>query len=220
MPKDMYKSGYTLKIYRILEDDLVDFFKNISIDYYLGKDREKIFSPKLSELLVRIGSQVDIFFRNWDIVQKKNFGKTKDSLNISNYKEIEPEIHISDEKVKILETDEVIQPFEDWQNKTQRWWIAYNNVKHDGFDNKKDGNLLNVIESLAALFILNCIHEGSKNKLYKYGYKKINLKIFNYVEEEDFYFDYDSYPLTTSQLFEFEKNFIPPKISIPKKPIV
>ena len=83
--------------------------------------------------------------------------------------------------------------------------------------NKEDGNLLNVIESLAALFILNCIHEDSKNKLFKYGYKKINLKMFNYVTDEDFYFDYDSYPLTTSQLFEFEKNYSPLKISIPKQ---
>ncbi len=213
----MYKSGYSLKIYRILEDDLVDFLKNITIDYYLGKDREQIFSPKLSELLVRIGSQVDIFFRNWDIVQKNNSGKTKDELNITNYKKIETEIHISHEKVKILETDEVIQPFEDWQKKTQKWWIAYNHVKHDGFDNKKDGNLLNVIESLAALFILNCIHEGSKNKLYKYGYKKINLQTFNFVGDEDFYFNYDSSPLSTSQLFEFEKNFIITKILIHKQ---
>jgi len=197
MLKDMYKSGYTLKIYRILEDDLVDFLNYI--------------------LLVRIGSQVDIFFRNWLIVQKKNSVKTKDELNIKNYKKIEPEIYISAEKVKILETDEVILPFEDWE-KTPKWWIAYNNVKHDGFVNKEDGNLLNVIESLAALFILNCIHEDSKNKLFKYGYKKINLKMFNYVTDEDFYFDYDSYPLTTSQLFEFEKYFSPPKISIPKKP--
>lgn len=216
MPMDMYKSGYTLKIYRILEDDFVDFLNYITIDYYLGKDREKIFSPKLSELLVRIGSQVDIFFRNWDIVQKKNSGTIKKNLNFKNYKQIESEIHISDEKVKILETDEVILPFEDWEN-TLKWWIAYNKVKHDGFVNKKDGNLLNVIESLAALFILNCIHEGSKIKLYKYGYKKINLKMFNYVAEEDFYFDYDSYPLTTSQLFEFEKNYSPLKISIPKQ---
>jgi len=64
----MFKSGYSLNSYQILEDDLIDFLKNISIDYYQGDERKKIFSPKLGELLIRIGSQIDIFFRNWDIV--------------------------------------------------------------------------------------------------------------------------------------------------------
>jgi len=58
----MFKSGYSLNSYQILEDDLIDFLKNISIDYYQGDERKKIFSPKLGELLIRIGSQIDIFF--------------------------------------------------------------------------------------------------------------------------------------------------------------
>ncbi len=66
----MYESGYSLRIYQILENDLVAFLNNIPINYYLKNERKKIFSPKLSELLIRIGSQVDIFFKNWGVVHR------------------------------------------------------------------------------------------------------------------------------------------------------
>lgn len=175
----MYKSGYTLRIYRILENDLVNFLNNISIEYYLGEERKEIYSPKLAELLIRIGSQVDIFFRNWDIVHetfkannpKKQFNL--ETLNIENYKDIERDgkIILSDKKIEILFTEEIIKPFEFWTDKGYPlWWKAYNNVKHQGFTYRKDGNLYNVIESLAALFLLNCINEDAESNAIKYGF--------------------------------------------------
>ena len=175
----MYKSGYTLRIYRILENDLVNFLNNISIEYYLGEERKKIYSPKLAELLIRIGSQVDIFFRNWDIVHetyKKNNPKKQLNLGklyIENYKDIERdgEIILSDKKIEILFTEEIIKPFEFWTDKRYPiWWKAYNNVKHQGFTCRKEGNLYNVIESLAALFLLNCVNENANSNAIKYGF--------------------------------------------------
>ncbi len=50
----MFKSGYTLKLFRILEDDVVDFLTYIPLEYYSVDERKKIISPKLAELLIRI----------------------------------------------------------------------------------------------------------------------------------------------------------------------
>ena len=147
----MYESGYSLKLYQILENDLIDFLNYIPIDYYYGIKRKEIFSPKLSEFLIRVGSQVDIFFRNWDLVHDVYKSKKRvrtvalKKLDIRNYKDIEKEgkIKLSDKTVKILSTDEIIKPFEYWgDQRYPLWWKAYNNVKHDGFTHKKHGNLL------------------------------------------------------------------------------
>lgn len=175
----MYKSGYTLRIYQILENDLVTFLNNISIEYYVGEKRKEIYSPKLAELLIRIGSQVDIFFRNWDIVHetfKKNNPLKQlnlKTLNIENYRDIERDgiIILSHKKIEILLTNEIIKPFEFWTDKRYPlWWNAYNNVKHQGYMYRKEGNLCNVIESLSALFLLNCVNEDAKSNVNKYGF--------------------------------------------------
>jgi hypothetical protein len=186
----MYKSGYTLKLYQIIENDLVNFLHYIPIDYYLDDQWKKIYSPILAELLIRIGSQVDIFFRYWDAVQSKNPGVPLDKLNFGNYKAIDIILDDNDDNIKIIATDETLKPFNNWKRKDLDWWIAYNHVKHNGFDNKTEGNLFYVIESLAALFLLNCTHEDTLIKLEEYGKIEINKPEYLYIK---------------SQLFGYEK---------------
>jgi len=200
----MFKSGYTLRLYQILEDDLIDFLKYISIDYYQGDNRKEIFSPKLSELLIRIGSQIDIFFRNWDIVQKNNSSKPMDKLRFGNYKTINNNINLNDKKIKIIATNEILTPFKDWTKTDPSWWEAYNHVKHNGFVNKEKGNLFNVIESLSALFLLNCIHDELRIKLIEYGYRKVDLNSYDLIIRQNLSFNPAS-PYLTSQLFELKK---------------
>lgn len=210
----MFESGYSVRLYQILENDFVDFLNYIPIDYYLGEKKRQIFSPKLAELLIRIGSQVDIFFRNWDIVHtiyinKYNQKKFKlDDLNMGFFKDIEREkiIILSSKKIKIISTDEMITPFEFFPGDSRYplFWNAYNHIKHNGFTNKKEGNLFNVIESLAALFLLNCIHEKTQYKLAEYGFISIrNRELF-----ENLNLDMKRYPYSyiTSKIFEFKKN--------------
>ncbi len=201
---NMYKSGYTLHLYQILEDDLVDFLKYIPIDYYPTYTRNKIFSPKLSELLIRIGSQIDVFFRNWDIVRRNNASIAKEKFKFGNYKVIERYIKLNGKEIKIIATDEILTPFKDWTKNDPTWWKAYNNVKHDGFINKEKGNLFNVIESLSALFLLNCIHDEIKMKLIEYGYKKVDIDTYDTIIRKKNYFDPYA-PYITSKLFEFGK---------------
>ena len=95
----MFKSGYTLMLYGILENDVVDFLTYIPLEYYLGDKRKEIFSPRLAELMIRIGSQIDIFFRNWDIVHSRNIGCGVIDLSIENYKSIEKICKLSNKKV-------------------------------------------------------------------------------------------------------------------------
>ena len=207
----MFRSGHTLKLFQILEDDLVDYLKYIPIDYYLGDKREEIFSPKLSELLIRIGSQIDIFFRNWDIVQSHNPGVSIKDLKFGNYKAINKNINLNDEILIISATNEILYPFKDWNKKDPSWLTAYNNVKHNGFDYKKEGNLLNVIESLSALFLLNCLHDDLQIKLIEYGYRKVDLDTYDLIVRQKNDFN-PAYPYITSQIFEFEKDIRNPYI--------
>ncbi|MCX9009695.1 MAG: hypothetical protein OIN66_01115 [Candidatus Methanoperedens sp.] len=167
----MYKSGYSVNIFKILERDVIDFLNYIPIDYYIDSKRKNIYSPRLAELLIRIGSQIDTFFRNWVIVHEIYNKKNKKQLNdvydlkFSNFKDIESDkkVILSNKEIKIIATDEIITPFLYWTDKRYPlWWDAYNKVKHNGFIYKSDGNLLNVIESLSALFLLNCIHNETE----------------------------------------------------------
>jgi len=58
----MFKSGYTLMLYGILENDVVDFLTYIPLEYYLGDKRKEIFSPRLAEILTRIGKPSGTLF--------------------------------------------------------------------------------------------------------------------------------------------------------------
>ncbi len=307
----MYKSGYTLRIYQILENDLVTFLNYIPIEYYKGEKRKEIYSPKLSELLLRIGSQVDIFFRQWNLVHevyKKNYHKNKndylfswdnipgiddekfieyfinnfgidwaktakiekiddnetirvsneknylslkinddkirvnlkinddrtdelivktenderniykfdlDNLEMTHYKNIETygKIILSDIKIRILLTKEIIKPFQLWTDKGYPlWWTSYNNVKHQGFTYKEEGNLKNVIESLSALFLLNCIHKDIKNKLIEYGYRDISPHEARHLLSNGVW-TRPSSPYIISHLFEFDERSLSTKMT-------
>ncbi len=206
--EDMYNSGYSIRMYRILENDLVDFLNYIPAEYYNYDERNKICSPVLSDLMIRIGSQIDIFFRNWDLIQELNPKIIDKDLEFPNYKRIERDekrrMSLKDKEVLFLPTEEVTIPFKNW-NKWKNdgnWWNAYNNVKHNGFKFKEYGNLNKVIESLAALFLLNCLHKKVKLRLINYGYVDITPEIVNQIQGKK---EINLYGCTVkSKLFEYE----------------
>lgn len=155
---------------------MLSILNYIPIDYYLGSKRKDLFSPKRAELLIRIGSQIDTFFRNWNIVHEVYIENENKPLNDVyklrfrhfRYIEVNKKIILSDKEIKIMATDEIITPFLYWMNdRYPLWWDAYNKVKHNGFIYNKNGSLLNVIESLSAMFLLNCIHDETEKILLK-----------------------------------------------------
>lgn len=167
----MYKSGHTLNIYEDLESSVIEFLRYIPLEYYpKDQDRELIYSPKLANILISIGSQIDTFFRNWSLVQANCHAysdKEIKELSFMNYKSVENDVHLSNKKLISGSTEIIIKPFDQWSNwkqstdpsrDTRCWWNAYNHTKHNSFFHRREGNMNNVIKSLGALFILNCEH--------------------------------------------------------------
>jgi hypothetical protein len=58
------EQGYHIDRYHALEDDLLRFLDFVTLDFYPSiEERQKIKSLYLGDLLLRIGSNIDIFFR-------------------------------------------------------------------------------------------------------------------------------------------------------------
>lgn len=211
---NMYKSGYTVMIFEDLERDVMRFLENVALEYYPdSEDREKIYSPKLSNILINIGSRTDEFFKNWSIViegvvnifksknpniSEKELKEKLKRIDIEYYKDIErnKKFILSDIEIFIPRIERPIKPFEDWidwnnkENPCKSWWCAYNNVKHHGYERRSEGNLDNVIKSLGALFILNCLHKDTWTRLIEYGYMSkdmynVNLQGYFDIREKD-----------------------------------
>lgn len=210
---DMYESGYSLRMFEILEDNLVNFLKYAPVEYCNSDTRKKIYSPLLNDLLTRIGCQIDLFFRNWEVVQKLNSNIELDDLKISNYIMIDTDKEMAkkqkyalgEKKIILSTTEEVKIPFKKWSKwkpESQNWWNAYNNVKHHGYEYIEEGNLYNIIESLSALFLLNCLHDKVKFKLIKYGYIEIDSELRNQMNKKEI-LNLNGYRVT-SKLFEYE----------------
>lgn len=181
--EDIFEPSYNLLIFQSLEDDVIEFLKNISIEYYPeSDDRKYIYSPKLANLILNIGSRTDEFFKNWNIVRdlaikniKNKHPNIKEDLlhkklmriDLEYYQDIEKNgvCILSDKYIYMPRIDGHIKPFDNFtkwtnlENPCNSWWCAYNNVKHHGYERKKEGNLDHVVVSLAALFLVNCIYK-------------------------------------------------------------
>lgn len=177
----IYNSGHTLMMFNALENDLIEFLKFIPLEYYKeSNERELIYSPRLANILMNIGSQIDSFFRYWQKVHKKWMNDnhkviTEENikyLHFGDYKKIEQSDFSLNKEIYILSIDKCIKPFEivesdnnepkvsiSWEkwkhgkeNENKSWWSAYNHIKHNGYYAIKEGNLDNVLKSLGAFF--------------------------------------------------------------------
>jgi len=187
---DYLEKGYHVDRYHALEEDFLRFLDYMSLEFYPSTEkRQEIRSMYLADLLLRIGSNIDIFFSKY-IISNPNVQecskivqeKKPDFWNWGDFKTLEPNLHLSDLNVYVIATGETIYPFRregnkesiTWENinKTEDfWWNSYNKVKHEGVFDK--ANLDNVIQALAALFLLICKKKNSK-KLMQYGYLSID----------------------------------------------
>jgi hypothetical protein len=187
MPLDDYlEQGIHIDRYCSLESDLLRFLDFISLDFYRsGHERESIKSVFLADLLLRIGSNIDIFFRkyikSYDIgvcTEIKTSKPNENDWNWADYKKLEQLLTLSDEYVVITSTGEKLYPFKG--NETtwnmigpsdNYWWNSYNNVKHNAEFDK--ANLDNVLQALGALLLLICRQSNAK-KLTYYGFISID----------------------------------------------
>ena len=189
MEQDRYfTEGYHIDRYHILEKDLLEFLYYIPLDFYPTADaRSHVTSPYLADMLIRIGSAIDIFFRNFimkypDIKEKSGIRvKFENDLNWNSYKALEPEIQLSQTNVGInhIIYGASLEPFwgegksssrvkwnDEDLNRDKFWWDCYNKVKHNGQFEK--ANLENVMQALGAYIILISYQPHKKLQLYKY----------------------------------------------------
>lgn len=109
------------------------------------------FSTEYVSLLLNICSEIDVLLK-----EMCGFNQ-EDSHNIVEYfSEIQSRFpNIIQEKVKYSFKNIELKPFENWTAKNSPdWWKKYNGVKHARLANFEQGNLKNVLNALAALYIL------------------------------------------------------------------
>ncbi len=178
------EQGYHIDRYHAIESDLLRFLDFVTLEFYPSiEERQKVKSLYLGDLLLRIGSNVDTFFRKIIAYNSGNpksneiFGKNTRKLD--DLKKLEPYLKLSKATVTIIPTSERLYPFrmggkpdgKSWSEEGVAliWWTCYNKIKHEG---KFDGaNLDNVIQALAALFYLITFDkEKYTEKLNRYGY--------------------------------------------------
>jgi hypothetical protein len=179
---EYFAKGYHVDRYHALEEDLIRFFDYLPLDFYTNsEERRRIRSTYLADLLLRIGSNIDIFFKKFIMSDNRcidlSANKDEETLNWGDCKKLEHILVLSNKYVKIIRTSETIYPFKNpnglsWDKITQSddnefWWKSYNGVKHNG--KIEEANLENVIHALAALLLLICIKKHSI-KLIQYDY--------------------------------------------------
>lgn len=150
--------------YKFLEEDFIEFLRYVP----LTNEHEDVWSLYLGDLLIRIGSILDSFFRRAifspvldNAISISRYRALNDlQINMGVYRELyDPFYNLSSKKIYELRTLEQLTPFLSWSsNDSPYWWKNYNHVKHDRFKNKKEATLKSVLEALSGLFIINVIH--------------------------------------------------------------
>ena len=77
---NMFNSGYSIEMYRIIEDDFIDFISYVPLE----ENHLNVYSPKLADIIIRCCNQIETFFKEWlmlpsldhleDIVTYRNMG--------------------------------------------------------------------------------------------------------------------------------------------------
>ena len=150
----------------LLEEDVIDILK------YIEPVQENLntYGPKLAKALLSICSEIDVALKS-----------LRDQQALSTHKEIAEIRTIKDARqmvqayfieefreshVRIGYCSIVFKPWKTWwkedgnnSNKNPSWWISYNKVKHNRIENYPNANLENVLNALAALFIVDtCLY--------------------------------------------------------------
>lgn len=148
-----------------------------------------VWSERFGVLLIRAGDLVDSFFRimvdsksldNEDTVtqlrakiHKERLQNPNWSPNINDFREtFEPIFQLSNVEVEAdygLTYYGKLQPFKDFDKSSPSWWLPYNKVKHEIFEQiEKMATLANVINALSGLFGLNILHLESRKYLIRH----------------------------------------------------
>ena len=157
-------------IYTQLEKE----FKEISYYITIDKKQLKTYSIKISDLILRVVSECENISSELCKLEKIKFkdkkGHIKTSIYFNEYIDKLNEIFKLENKLinpiyENIAKDAFIcklEPFKKTYKKVNGkdkkilpWYYSYNKIKHDRIRNFKEANLENLINGLAALFLLN-----------------------------------------------------------------
>lgn len=118
----------------------------------LSEENYKVFSNEYANLMYSIGAELDAFFKIYCSIDSKGTIKNYCKWITENKKDLlNRSIYIHNKNI-------VIRPLNGWSvespGKSLSWWTAYTNIKHNRFQNKKDGSLKNVLYILGTLYLL------------------------------------------------------------------
>lgn len=136
--------------YLILEDK----FRNTLNYVELDERNSTSFSNEYALLLQSIGAELDNFFKVYCDFSAQDRKTINDycSFILSDYPDI------VNQKVLIPEMDIELQPYQGWNesqpSKSLVFWDSFCKIKHSRYVNIQEANLKNVLNMLAALYLL------------------------------------------------------------------
>jgi len=155
--------------YQNFEKDFIDVTRYVALE----KENGGAYSEKIAQLLLLIGSTVDSIF--YEIRTSPSLAEQKgisDLLKnseptIGDYKKVyEPIYQLSTVEVlghHGLTRYGTIKPFDPFlPHLSPPWWNAYNDIKHEFYQNWRKGTLDNLVHALGALFTLNVLHKDAQ----------------------------------------------------------
>jgi hypothetical protein len=162
--------------YLNLEKDFIEVTRFVALE----EENGGAYSEKMAQLLLLVGSTVDSVFFEMRTSPSLDGQKGIDELrrnnepNIGAYREIfDPIYRFSDVQVVAhhgLTNYGAIKPFSPFLPKqSPAWWDAYNDIKHEFYQNWRKGTLDNLVHALAALFTLNVLHKDAQYYLLQRG---------------------------------------------------
>lgn len=159
MERDIFSRNYW-RYYCLLEKKFLS-----TVDYVeIHKDNFNCYSNEYALLLQAIGAELDNVFKlycDFNLTDRKTIADYAQYILNSSPKIVEY-------RIKIVGNDIELTPFLAWDireaAKSLRWWSAFTNIKHNRNDNFKNANQNNVLNILAALFMLEtmCFKKFSK----------------------------------------------------------
>lgn len=154
---------YHWEYFLVLEKDLMEIERFVS--FVLGDNilytnnscndygNSQCFSNEFIKQYQSICSEIDVILKTIC----KEFDKNSSANDMCKYTAEILKEWPGITKQKVLMKDIELQPFINWKMtpyNSPDWWTPYNNVKHNRISNYKEANLKNVLNSLAALYIL------------------------------------------------------------------
>ncbi|MCH1918026.1 hypothetical protein L9G15_01110 [Shewanella sp. A3A] len=153
--------------YLSLEEDIDRLFRYIEP----SEHNFSAYSVELTRLYLAICSEIDVLLKAY--CKLLHAGSIASKINKYAEVVVSSKKSLCSETVNLQKFGLSMTPFSEWEQlSTPVWWKKHNGVKHNRDVNFRDANLGNVLNSFAALYLLNLYyyHERSSIELRKQGF--------------------------------------------------